>query len=297
MKKNFLHAIVWIVILTGILSAAGCTERMGKEPQPSINPSVTETIIDLEPSNTPGETKSQTAPGTTEPTASNTPAPPPSATSKPGTGKKQPDFTKLAPTTVMSFSELVGDNGDYKSPKDYPPDDTYKIVVNIYYQFITVYKKDANGKFSVPVRYMICSTGSRKTPTPTGKFKMGTARNRFSEFVTYKVFGQYWSQIVNSIFFHSILYTKKNAKTYTTSSYRNLGRRVSHGCIRMLVPDARWIYYNAAPGTVVEIIRGRKDSKQAAIKKKLTRAKLPSRRPNLVKGKIPVTEPWPGYKK
>jgi len=142
---------------------------------------------------------------------------------------------------------------------------------------------------------MICSTGTRKTPTPTGKFEMGTARNRFAEFETYKVYGQYWSQIDSSIFFHSILYKKKSAKTYTTSSYRNLGRRASHGCIRLLVPDARWIFYNAAPGTAVEIIRGRKDAKQAAIKKKLTRASLPGRRPNLVKGKIPVTEPWPGY--
>ena len=179
--------------------------------------------------------------------------------------------------------------------RNIPRQGRYKLVVNVYYQFITVYKKDEKGAYTVPVRYMICSTGTSKTPTPTGKFKMGSGHNRFSKFVTYGVYGQYWSQITRDIFFHSLLYTQRDANTYTKSSYRNLGKRASHGCIRMLVPDARWIYYNIAPDTDVEVITGKKDPAQEAIKNKLTRAKLPSKRPMLIKGKIPVTEPWPGY--
>lgn len=206
------------------------------------------------------------------------------------------DFRKLAPTTAMSFEELVGDNGDYSAVKSYPPAGTYQLVVNLYYQVITAYTKDANGEFTIPARYMICSTGRSTDPSPRGTFKMGTQRQRFSKFQTFNVYGQYWSQITRNIFFHSVLYTKKDAKTYTASSYTGLGKKVSHGCIRMLVPDARWIYYYAAPGTAVKIIKGKKDAAMAEIKKKLTRAKLPSKRPNLRKGKIPVTEPWPGYK-
>ena len=38
-----------------------------------------------------------------------------------------------------------------------------------------------------------------------------------------------------------------------TSSYRALGSRASHGCIRLTVADAKWIYDNCGEGTVVHI--------------------------------------------
>ena len=190
---------------------------------------------------------------------------------------------------------MVGDNGDYSDPEEYPGAGTYKLVVNVYYQYITVYRKDSAGEYTAPARYMICSTGSAKNPTPVGTFEMGENRYRFSEFESYHVYGQYWTEITDNIFFHSVLYSKEDANTYITSSYKNLGKRVSHGCIRLLVPDARWIYYNAAPKTAVEIIEGKEDPESAAIKEKLIRAELPEERVELQKGKIPVTEPWPGY--
>ncbi len=224
---------------------------------------------------------------------------PPAITSDPQEEIKEiPDaeeFYKLAPTTGMTFEELVGDNGDYTPVREYPKAGTYKLVVNIYYQFVTVYTKDEKGEYTIPSRYMVCTTGRRGMSTPTGTFKMQKERLRFGKFVSYGVYGQYWSRVVRSIYMHSLLYTKRNAKYYTKSSYRDLGKRVSHGCIRLLVPDARWVYYNAAPGTVVQIIKGKKDPEMQAIKDRLTKAPLPSKRPNLKRGKIPVTEAWPGY--
>jgi peptidoglycan hydrolase-like protein with peptidoglycan-binding domain len=38
-----------------------------------------------------------------------------------------------------------------------------------------------------------------------------------------------------------------------TASYKALGNRASHGCIRLSVPDAKWIYDNVGAGTVVTI--------------------------------------------
>ncbi|MFZ5974256.1 MAG: L,D-transpeptidase [Bacillota bacterium] len=225
---------------------------------------------------------------TLDPTPFPSPSPTPVPTPTP--------FYKLAPTTVMSFEELVGDNGDYSDPPPPPVTGTYKVVVNIYHQFITVFKKDTAGNFTVPVRYMVCSSGSWKNPTPTGKFRMGADRKRFSCFTKYKVYGQYWSQVTGSIYFHSLLYSARNARYYTSSSYRMLGKRASHGCIRLLVPDARWIYYNIAAGTEIEIVYGSKNDKQAkAIKEMLVRAPLPKARPNLKPGSFAVTEAWPGY--
>jgi hypothetical protein len=53
--------------------------------------------------------------------------------------------------------------------------------------------------------------------------------------------------------FHSVIYNTKNTMDLAVGSYSQLGRRASHGCIRLLVADAKWIYENAGKGTVVTV--------------------------------------------
>jgi len=208
-------------------------------------------------------------------------------------------FSRLAPTTLMSIAELVGDNGVYDEYEDIPTppaSGTYKLVINIYYQFITVYKKDNCGNFSIPIRYMICTTGKRETPTPLGTFKVGPAKFRWAEFTGLNCWAQYWTQLTEDYYLHSIIYSKADANTYTQKAYRNLGKRVSHGCVRMWVPDARWVWYNIAPGTEIEVIKGEKtDEEAAAIRAQLVFPPYPKPRVQVKPGEIPVTEPWPGY--
>lgn len=204
------------------------------------------------------------------------------------------EFSELAPSTRMSFEELVGDNGLYNYPEGFPVPDTYKIIVDLYYQVVMVYKKDQNGDYTIPVRYMLCSSGAPSSQSPTGTFEMKSYRVRYSLFNNTDVYGQYWSLITGRIYFHSILYSKKDASTYTESSYNNLGKNVSHGCIRLTVPDARWIWYNAAPGTTVVIRSGSsKDSETAVIRDQLKLAKLPNERPDSITGdNVPYTDNW-----
>ncbi|MHB1314683.1 MAG: SH3 domain-containing protein [Christensenellales bacterium] len=204
-------------------------------------------------------------------------------------------FAMLAPSTQMSYAELVGDNGDYRPIGEVPPTGTYKAVVNVYYQFVTVFKKDGEGNYTVPVRYMACSTGTTLHPTRIGTFKIPEEKHRFKSFVDFACSAQYWTKVVADTYFHSILYAREDARYITNSSYRNIGKRASHGCIRLMVPDARWLYYNLAPGTEVSIIRGKKDTAQAAIKKQLVYPKVPKEKPDLSAGAVPVTEAWPGY--
>lgn len=215
-------------------------------------------------------------------------------------------FYVLAPTTLMSFEELVGDNQvylDYEDIKNKQSPDTYKVVINIYYQIITVFKKDDNGNFTVPVRYILCSTGVDEdgNSTPVGEYKVGPIKDRFGEFNSYggRLFAQYWTQLMSNYYLHSILYGRRDAYYYKPYSYENLGEKASHGCIRMFVPDARWIWYNIAPGTEIEVIQGEKDWENERIKNlfKLLLPSLPEERPDCLKkgGTIPVTEAWPGY--
>ncbi len=206
---------------------------------------------------------------------------------------KELPFSELAPTTTMSFEELVGDNGIYEEPEGYPSPDTFRVIVDLRYQVVLVYKRSASGEYNVPVRYMLCSTGKSTTPTPRGSFSAGDSRVRFGLFVNNGVYGQYWTQITRRIYFHSILYTKKNAGSYTKTSYNQLGKRVSHGCVRLLVPDARWVYYHVAPGTSIEIRKGdAADTKTASIREQLTRPKLPDTRQTLEPGEVPYTDTW-----
>ncbi len=201
-------------------------------------------------------------------------------------------FADYAPTINMPFEELVGDNGSNKAPHP-PAAGTYKIIIDDAYNVVMVYKRDTSGSYSIPVRYMICTTGKPSTPTRKGTFSLSN-KKRFSHFSA-SVGGmaaQYWSRIVSETYFHTILYRTTNADTYS-SSYLNLGQDVSHGCVRLTVPDARWIYYNCAAGTtVVSRVGSRSDSHVAAIRKKLKLTAYPKEHVTMVKGSFPNTDNW-----
>ncbi len=160
---------------------------------------------------------------------------------------------RYAPGSVAPFEEQVGDNGDYDEITSYPPNDTYRITVDYNNQCVYAYSKDENGNYTVLERVMICTTGGNGNWTPTGEFSMGSDSHRFGFFPSYNCYAQYWTQMFGSFYFHSLLYNARDASTYTMSSYNNLGSAVSHGCVRLFVPDARWIFENCAPGTWGEV--------------------------------------------
>lgn len=205
---------------------------------------------------------------------------------------ENPTFEDLAPTTKMTFAELLGDNGVYGYPEYMPSPDTYKIIVDLRWQVVMAYRQDENGEYTIPVRYMLCSSGADKSQSPTGTFKMKSYRVRFSIFNNTDSYAQYWSLITGRIYFHSVLYSSLNASDYT-SSYKSLGSNVSHGCIRLTVPDARWIWYNVAPGSTVVIRSGSSaDAETKAIRDQLKLAPYPSERLKLKKGESPWTDNW-----
>ncbi len=283
-------------ILLACLFLFGCAKGEAYSGGPSAQlaaPNVQRLFVPFTPA--PEQpTASPRNPPTPTPSPIPTPTvtPPPTIVPEPAHSLTAEDVKRLAPTTSMTFEELVGDNGVYESPKAYPVPGTFRIIIDVYHQVVLVYKRDKKGAYTVPVRFMVCSTGAQKTPTPRGTFASGSHKVRFGLFVNDGVYGQYWTQITKKIYFHSLLYTEKDANYYT-SSYGKLGQRASHGCVRLLVPDARWIYYHIAPGTEVEIRRGSKeDIETAFIKENLTRPKPPKNRPKLKPGNIPDTDNW-----
>ena len=131
---------------------------------------------------------------------------------------------------------------------------TYFIKINKLANVVTIYKKDENGEYTVPVKAMTCSTGTY-TPAvakyPNTKYKITGYRSRWGR-LQGNVYGQYATQIVGNILFHSVPYTEKNNSSLEYWEYDKLGTTASAGCIRLSVADAKWIYDNISKGTVVE---------------------------------------------
>ncbi|MDR1564524.1 MAG: L,D-transpeptidase family protein [Oscillospiraceae bacterium] len=134
-------------------------------------------------------------------------------------------------------------------------DSVYAIKVYKGSQSVCVYKKDDSGKYTVLVKAMTCSTGTGKGETPNANFRI-LRKYRWKELMG-PSWEQYCSAISDSFLFHSIPYNRQNdPSSMSMGGYRSLGRRASHGCIRLACRDAKWIYDNAPIGTPVEIVSG-----------------------------------------
>ena len=144
----------------------------------------------------------------------------------------------------------------------------YWIGVDITNQITTVYRSSDDSV----VRHMLCSTGLDETPTPTGTFYMpkkayAAERTEWYYFKEFDCYAKYATRIKGGILFHSVIYGSKSDSSLRSSSVRNLGKKASHGCIRLTVDNAKWIAKNCPAGTKVKIYYGKKN---ADLKQQLT---------------------------
>jgi hypothetical protein len=90
--------------------------------------------------------------------------------------------------------------------------------------------------------------------------------------------GQYCSHITDDILFHSVpCNSYQDNRSMSASAYNKLGQAASHGCIRLNVASAKWIYDNCPIGTKVIVFTG-------------TSADDPLGKPYIAK--IPSTQTW-----
>jgi hypothetical protein len=229
-----------------------------------------------------------------------TPTPEPTPTPVP--------FSVYAPTVNMTYEELVSSTADINEKardllKDGFPDPmTYYVIVDKQWQLVMVYMRIDDGTkfgqpdYEQPVRYMLCSTGNPDMEygheTTSGVFQILVPKERFYQFVNLEA-AQYLTLIRSRTYFHSVLYDQaKDLNSLVQESYDDLGTKASHACIRLTVPDARWLWYNIGYGTTCEIRDGDPtDSATAAIRAQLV---LPPSIPNikLKAGAAPWTDNW-----
>jgi len=144
-------------------------------------------------------------------------------------------------------------------PTPTPQPTRYKLMVDVANQITRAYTYDENGEYTVLVREMICSTGTSKNPTPLGTTIMPKKRARWGYFPTWDSHAQYLTRIDAANAFHSVLYSAADERTLSVKSFEDLGTPASHGCVRLYVSDAKWIYDNCSAGTIITVYEGEYD--------------------------------------
>lgn len=127
---------------------------------------------------------------------------------------------------------------------------SYAITVNKGTNVVTVFAKDGDNGYIIPVKAMICSTGY---DTPTGTFYT-PAKYRWLELIG-PCWGQWDTVITGNFLFHSVYYNTENDNmNLSVSAYNKLGTQCSHGCVRLTAGDAKWLYDKCSLGTRVTIV-------------------------------------------
>jgi len=133
----------------------------------------------------------------------------------------------------------------------------YMVEVDVANKIVTIFGQDENGYHTKIVRQMICSVGKPDRPTLLGTFTIPETervdRLDWAHFPS-GVWARYFVRINGPYLFHSIPYSQRNIDSVIVDAFHALGEAVSIGCVRLLVADARWVYENIQPGTVVKLL-------------------------------------------
>lgn len=122
----------------------------------------------------------------------------------------------------------------------------YYIWVNTNATKVYIFER-FNGSWKL-VKNMLCTVGKPSTPTIKGTFRVGNKGGNFIVKDNPKLMCNYYTQISGNYLFHTVL-------LYRNGSIANgtLGAKLSHGCIRLSISNAKYIYNNIPKGTTIYI--------------------------------------------
>ena len=158
--------------------------------------------------------------------------------------KKQKRVLSFLLACVLAFNIGFSFSGNVKVDA---ASKKYVIKINKQMNCVTIYEKQSSGKLKA-VKAMVCSAGSA---TPIGTFPLGEKMRWHT--LNGPCYGQYCTRITRGFLFHSVWYYRQTPSALAVKEYNKLGTTASHGCVRLMVADAKWIYDNVPSGTSVVI--------------------------------------------
>ncbi|MDO4501682.1 MAG: L,D-transpeptidase [Coriobacteriia bacterium] len=155
-------------------------------------------------------------------------------------GKGNFKGTKKLKFVVTSANEA----SMHKKINDQSSRTKYIIAVSCNLHRVAIYQ-GSKGNWK-QIKFWKCTNGAPATPSRKGVFTVGSRGLSFGAGYTC----WYWTQWSGNYLFHSVLY---NPGSKTSIQDGRLGIAASHGCIRLALDNARWIYNNIPRGTKVVV--------------------------------------------
>ena len=151
-------------------------------------------------------------------------------------------FDKDGETTTRPVTVPADQRAMINKAQNYYSDTNYLILVNSKTHKVGVFKGSSyNWQL---VWYWNCTTGAPGSPTVKGTYKVGSRGKSFGSGYTC----WYWTQFYGNYLFHSVLYQPGSMSRIQDG---RLGISASHGCVRLDIECARWIYNNIPTRTRV----------------------------------------------
>ncbi len=149
---------------------------------------------------------------------------------------------------IEDSTALENENGNTAIEEDQAIDftssDDFRIEVDLGKQKVFVYYREEI------IREMICSGGDENSPTPTGEFTT-SEKIKYDWVDRFDMGAYYWTRFYESYLFHSIPFDKNG--DMMMEEYEKLGSPASHGCIRLKLEEAKWLYEKIPVGVKVII--------------------------------------------
>ena len=160
-------------------------------------------------------------------------------------------FLKNAWKTINGYKYYFKENGYMcqdlrKMYKNRTNPSWYRLVVNKLTCVVTVLTKEnaSSTNYNIPVVNFVCSVGQPISRTPNGTFT--PSRGNRWQMLMGPSWGQYGVNVyAGVIYFHSVACGSASSYAVPAAEFNRLGTPASHGCIRLCVGDAKWIYENA----------------------------------------------------
>ena len=134
------------------------------------------------------------------------------------------------------------------------PDVSYKFVVDRVKCVVNIFAAaPGTSNYNIPVYAVYCSPGAPGTETDLGNYTTST-RTTYG-YLMGPSWGQYTTHFNMSSgeFFHAVAGEEQNYHSPFVGSINALGTPQTHGCVRLSVRDAYWIYAFTAPGCPVTV--------------------------------------------
>ncbi len=158
----------------------------------------------------------------------------------PGTNANYYKDKKVATKTVTT---VVSVDAMQSKAQQYSSSTSYLILVDRDNHKVGIFS-GSQGAWSYVYKWD-CTNGKASTPTVAGVF---TVQNKGYYFDSGSSRCYWWTQFYGNYLFHSVLYTKSGQL-----QDGRLGMALSHGCVRLAIENAKWIYDNIPKGTTVVV--------------------------------------------